>query len=234
MLNINLLLKEEILDRFNFHCSHRHSGITHPVCYDKARGKGERIGFFDIESGGSLDADWGFGLCYRIKALDGDVIGSSVTPAEIRKPLMTGEGTKDKGLLERFCKDVWNFDTLVVYYGKDTGGRYQRHDIPFMRTRAAKWGVEGFPKWKQIKVIDVFDIVKKYFKLSRRSMKSAATLYGIDCKMNYPFVMDVWQDAICGHKAALDYIENHCEEDVYTLEKLYKKVICYKETRTKI
>lgn len=235
-LEINNMLKAELVDRLNYRCVHRHDGMPggHPQCYARARKQYERIGFFDIESGGSLDADWGFDLCYCIKAMDGPITEGVIAPAEVRKSLMNGGGTKDKKLLEKFCKDVWKFDTLVVYYGKDTGGRYQRHDIPFMRTRAAKWGVEGFPTWKQMRVIDVFDIIKKYFKLSRRSMKSGCTLYGIDCKMKHPFVMDVWQDAICGHKAALDYILAHCREDVVSLEKLYKKVIGFKGTRTNI
>lgn len=235
MINVNDMLKEELLDRLNFRCVHRHNGMSggHPVCYAKARKIEERIGFLDIESGGSLDADWGFLLTYCIKRLDGDIIKRSITPAEVRKPLMDGTGTKDKKILEQFCKDVWGFDTLVVYYGKDTGGRYQRHDIPFLRTRAARWGVEGFPEWKQIKVVDVFDIVKAKFKLSNRKMVTACRLFGIDAK-GLPFNMEVWQDALAGHQPALDYIMLHNEQDVVSLEKLYKKVIGYKGTRTKI
>lgn len=232
MLDLNLLKKDQILDLYNFRCVHRHSGITHPKCYAEARGQEERIGFLDIESGGSLDADWGFVLTYCIKALDGPIISGSITPAEVRAPLMTG-GTKDKRLMEKFCKDVWNFDTLVVYYGKDTGGRYQRHDIPFLRTRCAKWGVKGFPAWKQIKVIDIFDIVKKYFKLSRRSMQNACRLFGIKSK-GLPFDMEIWQDCLSGHKPALEYVMKHNILDVNSTEELYKEVIKYRGTRTKI
>lgn len=228
-LDMNLMLKKEILDRANFRCIHRHDGFIHTACFDKAQDCGERIGFLDIESGGSLDADWGFVLTYCIKELDGPIIKRSITPAEVRAPLMDG-GTKDKKLMERFCKDVWNFDTLVVYYGKDTGGRYQRHDIPFLRTRCAKWGVEGFPAWKQIKVIDLFDIVKKYFKLSRRSMQNACRLFNIKSK-GLPFNMEVWQDCLAGHQKALDYVIRHNEQDVRSTEDLYKAVIKYRGTR---
>jgi len=232
MQDVNLLLKKDLLDMLNFRCRHRHSGLTHPKCYDKARKKKERIGFLDIESGGSLDADWGFVLTYCIKRLDGDIIEGSITPAEVRAPLMKG-GTKDKRVLQKFCKDVWEFDTLVVYYGKDTGGRYQRHDIPFLRTRCARWGLEGFPTWKQLKVIDLFDNVKKYFKLSKRSMQNACRLFGIESK-GLPFNMEVWQDALAGHQPALDYILAHNRQDVLSTEKLYKAVIKYRGTRTKI
>lgn len=232
IVEVNNMLKAEMLDRHNFRCKHRHNGFDHPACYDYARKDGERIGFLDIESGGSLDADWGFLLTYCIKQLDGPIIEGSITPAEVRKPLMNN-GTKDKRLLQKFCKDVWNFDTLVVYYGKDTGGRYQRHDIPFLRTRAAKWGVKGFPMWKQMKIIDLFDIVKAKFKLSKRSMANACRLFGIKSKAS-PFNMEVWQDALAGHQAALDYIMKHNREDVISTEKLFKKLMSYRGTRGKI
>ena len=107
--------------------------------------------------------------------------------------------TKDKKVVEQFCRDVTNFDTLVVYYGKDRGGRWQRHDIPFLRTRAARWGVKGFPEWKQIKVIDLFDIVSGKFKLSKRSLANACRLFGIKAK-GLPFNQEIWQDALAGHK----------------------------------
>ena len=231
-IEVNNMLKVEMLDRHNFRCKHRHNGFEHPACYDAAKKCGERIGFLDIESGGSLDADWGFLLTYCIKKLDGPIIKRSITPAEVRKPLMSG-GTKDKKLLEKFCKDVWEFDTLVVYYGKDTGGRYQRHDIPFLRTRAAKWGVEGFPTWKQMKIIDLFDIVKAKFKLSKRSMANACRLFGIKAKGS-PFNMEVWQDALAGHQAALDYIMKHNIQDIISTEELFKKLMPYRGTRGKL
>jgi uncharacterized protein YprB with RNaseH-like and TPR domain len=232
MLNVNLMLKAEMLDRHNYRCQHRHNGFDHPACFDKARAVGERIGFLDIESGGSLDADWGLLLTYCIKALNGTIYWGAITPAEVRAPLMGG-GTKDKRLLEKFCKDVWNFDTLVVYYGRDVGGQYQRHDIPFLRTRCARWGIEGFPEWKQIKVIDLFDIVKKYFKLSKRTMANACRLFKIPAK-GLPFNVEVWQDALAGHQPAMDYILKHNRQDVISTEKLFKAVIKYRGSRGRI
>ncbi len=232
MINLNKLKKQEILDRYNFRCKHRHNGMSHSVCYEKARKCGNRIGFLDIESGGSLDADWGFVFCYRIKALDGPIIKGDITSAEIRAPIMGG-GTKDKNVVSKFCKDVWNFDTLVVYYGKDRGGRYQRHDIPFLRTRAMRWGVKGFPLWHEIRVIDVFDIVSRKTKLSKRSMANACRLFGIHAK-GLPFNVEVWQDALAGHQKALTYIGKHCDQDVVSLEDLYKKIIPYMETSSPI
>lgn len=232
MINVNNMLKVELLDRLNARCRHGHTGIEHPACYEKEHKGGERIGFLDIESGGSLDADWGFLLTYCIKKLDGPILSGRIAPAEVRKPLMRG-GTKDKRLMEQFCRDIWNFDTLVVYYGRDKGGRYQRHDLPFLRTRAARWGVKGFPEWHQIKVIDLYDIISGKFKLSKNSMANACRLFKIPVK-GKPFNVEVWQDALAGHNPAIDYIMDHNIEDVISTEKLYKKVIGYKITRTRI
>ncbi len=233
MLDINLMLKDEILDRYNFRCTHRHNGMPggHPNCYAKARDKKERIGFLDIETGIAFDAQWGFVICWRLKELDGEIMGDTIRPAEIRANLRKG-ATRDKRILESFCKAVWNFDTLIVYYGKDSGIR-QRHDIPFLRTRCAKWGVKGFPEWKQIKVIDAYDIVRGKFKLHRNRMLDACNLLGIKSKGS-PFDTDTWLDAYTGHKDAIEYIGKHCDEDVVSTEMLWKAVNQYKGTRTKI
>lgn len=229
MENLNKLLKAEILDRFNFRCKHRHNGLTHPSCYEKEKGGGERIGFLDIESGGSLDADWGVVLSYAIKPLDGKIIHAMIKPKDI-----LNKNVRDKHLLEQFCKDVWKFDTLVVYYGRDAGGRYQRHDIPFLRTRAAKWGVEGFPRWHEMKVVDVYDIIRGKFKLSRRKLIDACRLFGFKNNAQ-PFNVDIWLDALQGKQYALNYVLfDHNDHDVIALEEVWKRVIQYRETRGRL
>jgi hypothetical protein len=64
-------------------------------------------------------------------------------------------------------------------------------------------------------------------------MKDACDLFGIESKAS-PFVTDIWQDALTGWPDAIEYICKHCDEDVIALEKLYKEVIKYKGTRTKV
>jgi uncharacterized protein YprB with RNaseH-like and TPR domain len=214
-------------DRMGFRCIHGHTGYSHPNCYDKEKGLVNRIGFLDIESCDLL-ADWGFALSYCIKELGGKVLKGLLTPEEVRNPKV-----RDKNLLKQFCKDLEKFDTLVVYYGKDTGGRFQRHDIPFMRTRAIKWRLTNFPKEKEKKIVDVYDVVKAKLKLKRNTMQQACTHCGIPSKTT-PHDWEVWQRARDGNQAALNKVLRHNVEDVVALEKLWEVVYPYKRVKVLI
>lgn len=209
------------------YCKCGHTYLEHWGCYLKENPSDsplyEKIAFFDIESGGSLTADWGYTLTYCLKELDGPTIKRFITPNEVRN-----KKVRDKRLLKQFCQDVKQFDKLVVYYGKDAPNR---HDIPFLRTRSAKWGVTDFPKWKEKKVVDVYDIIKTKFKLARRRMDDACRLFNIPSKAT-PLNPDVWQDALAGKEWAIKYILKHNEEDVISLEKLWKLVVQYKGSQT--
>lgn len=203
-------------------CKHGHSYLAHYNCYlTDVRGELKTC-FFDIESGGSLTADWGFMLTYAIKPLDGETFCDAVTPKEIMKH------TRDKRLVAECCDRLNEFDQIVVYFGKDAP---HRHDLPFLRTRAVKWGVEDFPIYKQIRVIDVYDIIKTKFKFARKSMDNACRLFGITgLEGAGPWQPDKWHDAMAGSKSATEYIKLHNMDDVFRLEQLYKKVIRYRNT----
>ena len=220
---IHKLKKKELVYLLTHVCKdHGVSYINHYGCYLKETGK-EKIGFLDIESGGSLTADFGYVFCYCILSLDGKLKCGVIKP----KDLKNGK-VRDKKVVQKFCDDVKEFTKVVVYYGRD--GKW-RHDLPFLRTRAAKWGIKNFPKWKELKVQDVYDIIKTKFKLSRSSQMNACRILGINYGQNR-VNPNIWQDALTGNKKALDYIFLHNKEDVYDLRSLWKKVIEYKETES--
>ena len=219
---IRRLKKDEIIYLAEHQCRHRHTYLDHYSCYTKEKHLDKKIGFFDIESGGSLTADFGYMFSYCIKELNGKTISNCITSDEIKTLKF------DKRLVTDLCKDLRKFDTLVVYYGKDFRNR---HDFPFSRTRAVKWGLDDFPKWKELKIIDVYDIIKNKFKLARSSMLRACSLFDIGAK-THPINFEVWQGALAGNQKALDYIITHNKEDVVSLEKLWVKVFNYKETIT--
>jgi len=228
VLNINRLKKTEILWLANHYCKHHHTYLEHPVCFEKEKPETspiyEKIGFLDIESGGSLTGEFGYVFSYCIKEFGKNKIYKRVIkPEEIKN-----KHIRDKNVIKQFCNDVRQFDVIVVYYGKDYRNR---HDLPFLRTRAVKWGIKNFPLWKEKHVIDVYDIIRNKFKLYKNRMEDACRVFNISCKA-HPLNPDVWQDALTGDTKALNYILTHNIEDVLSLEKLYKKVIMYKETRT--
>jgi uncharacterized protein YprB with RNaseH-like and TPR domain len=173
----------------------------------------ERIGFFDTESTG-FKGDEEFLMTYCIKLMDGEMIARAINPNDIKRRIY------DKNLCKELVKDLRRFDRLVVYYGGD-----RRFDIPFIRTRCAKWGLD-FPLYKEIKVTDLYDIVKNKFSLRRRKLVSIANLFGIPAK-DHGFNPNIWQDARIGHKPSIDYMLTHNKEDVITTEEVYKKIIVY-------
>lgn len=214
-------------DRETFRCIHGHTGLTHRNCYNMALGIKMRIGFFDIETF-ELNADWGFCFSYCIKRQKGSIIKRVIEPEDVLNPKI-----RDKKLIEQFCRDVKEFDALVVYYGKDTGGKYQRHDIPFMRTRALRWGIEDFPKQKEKIIIDLYDTVKSKTKTKSNSMANICKLLDISAKQS-PHNWEIWQQARDGNKKALSYVLKHNIEDVITTEELYDKIYKYKQVRVLI
>lgn len=215
---------------YNNRCKlHGYRYIGHYSCYLKEQDKPERIGFFDIETGGSLTADWGVMLSWAIKPLGSNKLwGGHILPDCILNPEI-----KDKALVAALCIAMNQFDTLIVYYGKDTGGRGQRHDIPFSRTRALTHKLTNFPKAGDLKIVDVYDIIKNKFKLTVRKQEAACRQFGIPYGKHHA-TPNLWLSALQGDKKALEYVWRHNCEDVRALERLWKKVSGFYSTRSKI
>jgi len=230
-MNLARLKKSEIIWLSQHKCkNHGHTYLEHPGCIDRDKPEGcpvkERIGFLDIESGGSLTADFGYTFCYCILGDDGVMTERSVTTKEIRSYVF------DEPLLRQFCKDVREYDRLVVYYGKSSGFR-QRHDIPFLRTRCAKFGLD-FPLYGEVKVTDAYDIVRGKFKLARNRMQTVCDFLGIPSK-EHKLNPDIWMRALAGDDKSLKFITTHCREDVRSTAILYYRILDYaNKTNTSI
>jgi len=224
-VNLNRLLKTQILWLYNHKCKHNHRYTEHPVCFLEEWGDKiaeiEKIAFVDIETN-NLHADFGYIICYSIKELDGNIIHNSVTPKEIHSYNF------DKRLLREFFRDVKPYDRLVVYYGKN-----YRFDIPFLRTRALKWNLP-FPQYGEEFLTDVFDLVKGKLRLHRNRLETACDLLDIPAK-GHRLNPDIWLKAMAGSQQALEYIQVHCDEDVVSLEEVYKRLEGFsRSTKTSI
>lgn len=210
--NPNKLLKREMIWLMQHRCRHGATYMEHPSCYFKEQPDDgpvmEKIGFLDIETS-NLNADFGYIFSYCIKELDGPIYEYVIKPGEIRA------FTFDKNLMKQFYKDVMQFDRLVVYWGKD-----RRHDIPFLRQRAIKWGVP-FPLYREVFVNDLYDIVKAKLKLHRSGLANACEFFDIPCKQ-HRLDPNRWQKAMAGSQEALDHILKHNEEDCVSTEQLWK------------
>jgi uncharacterized protein YprB with RNaseH-like and TPR domain len=178
----------------------------------------ERIGFLDIEATG-LKGNWDFILCFCIKQLDGDVLGRHLTTREILNYKF------DRDITEELVRDIGRFHRIIVYYGKD-----YRYDVPFIRTRAERWGIE-FPAYRDLWITDVYDIAKAKLSLHRTRLENVCNLLGIEAK-GHRLDPDIWQKAQAGHTESLAWIFEHCREDVISLEAAWKRLQKYVPMRS--
>lgn len=206
--------QEEIRKRINFKCIHGHSGLTHPQCFKNRNGKEERIGFADIEAS-NLTATFGIVYTYCIKELNGKLIKRAISLDDLY------HGRFDKTLIASFISDAKEFDRLVWHYGVD-----RRFDLPFLRTRAVKWGLP-FPEYKCLYASDTYPILKNKFKLHSNRLETACDFFNIPAK-GHKLNPDIWNNMITGNrklmKKSILYILKHNEEDVISLEALWKKI----------
>jgi len=210
-MNLNRLKKEEILWLHNHKCKHGHTFLEHPQCVPEKYPISEKVGFFDIETTG-LKGDYCFILSYCLKEVGGKILGRVLSPQEIRS------GVFDRKLLAEMIKDIRKFDKIVGYYSGDF-----RFDIPIIRTRAIKHGID-FPLYKEVKAVDLYPIVKKKLNLHNRRLGTVCSFFGIEAK-GHMMSPDVWAGAISGNKKSLNYVFTHNKEDVISTEKLYNKII---------
>src|SRR5262249_37511469 len=149
--------KSELVWMASHSCEHRHKYIEHFGCYVRDKHKGEKLGFFDIEASG-LDADWDQMLCWCILDDETDEIEYDYIT---KKDLNAKGDDEDKRIIKSCVDTIGKYDRLVTYFGA-------RYDIPFLRARALITKV-GFPYHHgAIKHRDLYDVIKRKFKLSSR------------------------------------------------------------------
>jgi len=210
---VHRLTKAEIVYLGSHTCeAHRHSYLDHYSCYVKENPDRDRTAIIDIETS-NLDADYGIVLTWCIKPFGKDkIISGVISPTDIKKGR---HGDEDKRVVKECIEAMGEFDKVIGYYSK-------RFDLPYLRARALHMGLD-FPFFGTIKHVDVYDIIKNRFKISRKRQEVACRfLLGHTDKTH--FDGSVWRDAARGDKKALKQVLDHNIYDVQDLEKLYLRV----------
>jgi uncharacterized protein YprB with RNaseH-like and TPR domain len=169
------------------------------------------VGYLDIESTG-LKGNWDFILAYCLKEAGGNILGRHLTQQEITHYKF------DKNLVGELIADVNKFDRVVTYYGT-------KFDIPFIKTRAEKWGLD-FPSYRDLWATDVYYIAKANLLLHSTRLMHVCDLLGIPSK-EHKLDPDIWQKAQSGHVPSLEWIFTHCQEDVTSLELAHERLKKY-------
>jgi uncharacterized protein YprB with RNaseH-like and TPR domain len=206
------------LNKHSFRCVHGHTAFEHPSCWEKQNGDFIKIGFADIEAS-NLAATFGIAYTYCIKELDGKLIKRAISLDDLHN------AKYDKNLIAHFIEDSKQFSHLIWHYG----GFNRAFDVPFLRTRAVKWGLP-FPEHKCLFVGDTYPILRNKFKLHSNRLETACDFFDIPSK-GHKMNPDIWLKMITGNKKlmqkAIDYILIHNVEDVISLEMLWKKISKY-------
>ena len=214
---VHRLKKDKIIWLASHRCKHGHSYLSHYNCYLKEHPEENKIGYFDIESS-SLVADFGFCISWKILDEGNTMYGRTITKDEV----LSGK-IPDGKLMKELIETLSGFDVIYTYNGT-------RFDFPFVRTRAVINNLD-FPMFGSIKHKDIYYIIKNKFRLHRKSLEVACEiLLGETNKTHW--MGDHWIGAVQGKKESLQYIDEHCENDVYDLKRLTELVLDYANMNT--
>jgi uncharacterized protein YprB with RNaseH-like and TPR domain len=173
-----------------------------------------KIGYLDIEAT-NLAADFGFILCWFIKTEGKNEYKSGIIT---QKEILAGEF--DKRVVTELIAAMKEYDILYAHYGSDF-----RFDIPFIRTRALKHGLEStLPLKNTVFIMDTYPTAKAKLKLHSNRLESLAVHLGVTNVKKTPLNSEHWMNGAVGDKDALAYIYLHNKRDVQLLERVHKRL----------
>ena len=168
---------------------------------------------FDIETS-SLNANFGIVLCAVVKGSDRKK--PHVFRGDLFPSWQAGMRSDDRELVSAIVAQLDQYDVLVAHNGA-------RFDIPFLRTRMAKWNIGIFPSKK---LVDPVQLCRNKLRMSSNGLASIASLLGAGEKT----VVDgnMWiRASLDGDTESMDYIVEHCKRDVDILERVADSVKQY-------
>lgn len=170
---------------------------------------------FDIETS-ALEGDVGIILCASYKSsVDGKV--QTIRTDKTNPRWYKGHRGNDKETVRQICEVLQSHDVLVAHNGT-------RFDLPFIRTRAMKWGLPRLPDQK---IIDPLSIAWRKLRLKSNRLGNISDILGVKDRKT-PLDMSVWMEAVQnGSKPAMDLIVEHCEADVKVLAAVLEQVKPY-------
>jgi len=159
---------------------------------------------FDLESS-NLNADFSIMLAACIKPYGQDVI---VFRAD-EYPEWQSNRADDSKITKDIAQELRKHAIIIGHYS-------QKFDIPFLRAKMLRHGLEPLPPMFGI---DTWRVAKNNFKVSSRRLKNLATYFDVGEKEGVEGAL--WMDAAYnGSKEAMDKIIKHNIIDVEVLEKL--------------
>ena len=152
----------------------------------------------------------------NLDASIGEILCGCVKPLGQNGKVFVGEKT-DAGIVADIRDELEKYDYIITWYG--TG-----FDVPYLTTRLL---VSDKRPLAKIRHLDMYYTARTYLKLhSNRQQVAAETLLGQSAKTRV--IGSIWNNAMRGNKTAMKYIIEHCIGDVTELEKLFYKLITFR------
>jgi predicted PolB exonuclease-like 3'-5' exonuclease len=149
-------------------------------------------------------------LSWSAKWLDDEYIYSDALHYH---KLWDKEKCNDKIILESIHKLLDEADYIVAHNGA-------RFDVTTLNSRFIQHGMQP-PSTYQ--VIDTLRIARRAFRFSSNKLDDLGTALGVGNKIKTDF--DLWMDVCVHHDTKqFDNMVEYCEQDVYLLEDVYKKL----------
>jgi uncharacterized protein YprB with RNaseH-like and TPR domain len=109
------------------------------------------------------------------------------------------------GLFARYARIItWNGDSF---------------DVPFLVERGQKFGIP----LRRINHIDLFQESREFFGPGPKNLLEIAKSFNLKGS-DRPYSRDIWLMAERDDEHSIDYIKNHCEDDVIMLRSVWKKI----------
>lgn len=168
---------------------------------------------FDLETS-NLNSDYGYIICCVIKRyVDPEINGKKHNLIKTFRIDQYPEHKKEPWNDKKLCLDIRDelnkYDILVGYNSV-------RFDIPYLNGRLLLHNLKLLDRKKHI---DLFYKAKYCLKLHNNRLASVADFFQTSPKTQLAPTM--WTRAQCGDKTGIDYVSNHCKQDVITLEEIY-------------
>lgn len=176
------------------------------------------IACFDLETS-NLSADYGIVLCGVIKPIFSDQLTILRWDEQVTFRQRPWE---DRQLVVALRDTLETYDIIVSYNGK-------LFDVPFLNARLLYYNERTL---KLMKHIDLYQIARWKFKLSRNSLENFAEFLKVEHRKT-KIDGNLWVKALVGASAhgkqsagreAMDDIVDHCVKDVLVLEECYMRI----------
>lgn len=168
-----------------------------------------RVLLFDIEAT-NLAANFGYCLCIAWKwSGEEDIYYLSIADTDT----FAKDPTNDRKIIEEFRAVVETADIVVGHYST-------KFDYPYLQTRALFHGLKPYPT--DMRHVDTWRVARNTLRLNSNRLASLAAHIGVEEKT--PLNGRIWVKAMAGHKPSIEYVVEHCVQDVVVLEDVYEKI----------